>query len=308
MIILLNPGAAGGTAPEKWRRFSSTLPPLREKVEVCFLGPRVDLNALVETAASQGECHYLAAGGDGTVHAVLNALMGLSRQLRSRVILGAVGLGSSNDFHKPFHPDKILGGIPRLMDFRQPRPRDVGHVSFRQNGNACTRHFLINASAGITAEGNALFNRPDTILGYLKQQSTPLAILYAALKALSLHRNGRFTINIPEQESTVLNLTNLGICKNPHFSGSLRYDVAAEYENGNFHIFAAEEMGFVERLGLLRSLSRGRFRGLPRTRSWQARSLTVSAGSVFPLELDGEIYYTDRATFTVLQQSLQVCS
>jgi diacylglycerol kinase (ATP) len=308
MIILLNPGAAGGTALEKWRRFSSMMPPLREKIDVCFLGPNVDLDDLVQTAASQGESHFIAAGGDGTVHAVLNALMRLSGHLRDRTVLGAVGLGSSNDFHKPFSPDNALEGIPSLLDFLHPRPRDIGRVSFNRNETAYTRYFLINASIGITAEGNALFNTPDRILAFLKRKNTPLAILYAALRALSLHRNSQFTIDSPGLGPTVLNLTNLGICKNPHFSGSLRYDVPVHYQDGNFQIFTAEEMGLVERVGLLRSLSRGRFRGLRHTRSWQTRDMVVSAGAPFPLELDGEIYITDRAEFTVLKQSLRVCS
>jgi diacylglycerol kinase (ATP) len=308
MTILLNPYAGGGTALEKWRRISAILPPVREKIEFCFLGAQVDLNEIVHSAARSGDYHFLAAGGDGTVNSALNALMHLPEPLRERVVLGAIGLGSSNDFHKPADACHLVEGVPVRMNFQQPTWRDIGHANISNAGHPSSHYFLINASAGITAEGNALFNKPDFLLAWLKRRSIPLAILYAALHALAMHEDQVCTIAIHGYSPLKVNLTNLGIVKNPHFSGSLHYEGTANYADGNFQVFLAADMNLIERITLLKALSRGRFHGLPKTRSWNATELTIASSNAFPLELDGETLQTDRVDFKVLPKTLQVCS
>jgi diacylglycerol kinase family enzyme len=308
MMILLNPRAAGGTAPDKWRRVSAVLPPFHEKIELRFLDAQTDVDEIVEAAAMQGELHYAAAGGDGTVNTVVSALMRLPEGVRGRVVFGAVGLGSSNDFHKPIDAGHAIEGIPVRMNFARPTRRDVVRVKTGYNGQSSVHYFLINASVGVTAEGNALFNKPDSLLSWLKMHTTPLAILYAALRALAFHQNRLLSIESPGRPARRLRLTNLGIVKNPHFSGSLRYHTPAHYDDGSMGVFVAEEMNLLERIRLFGALSYGDFSRLAKTHAWQSSQLTIAASSCFPLELDGEIHQTSRAEFSVLQGILQVCS
>jgi diacylglycerol kinase (ATP) len=308
MMILVNPQAAGGKALSKWRRISSVMPPFEENIDLRFLTPPFDIDGAIADAIAHREFHFVAAGGDGTVHSVLNALMRLPEEVRKHVVLGAAGLGSSNDFHKPLDAARKIDGIPVCMNFSRPAWRDVGRVLITRRTASSIRYFLINASAGITAEGNALFNAPDFLLAHLKRRSTPVAIVCAAIRALVAHQNLPVTLEIRDQLPVRSNLTNLGVVKNPHFSGSLRYDTPANYADGKFQVHVAEDMGLVDRLRLLRALSHGRFHDLVKTRSWSASELTVAAESPFLLELDGEVHSADRAAFTVVPQAIQVCS
>jgi diacylglycerol kinase family enzyme len=270
--------------------------------------PDADLRATIEEAASRGHGHVLAAGGDGTVSTIVNMIMSLPEPLRQRVVLGAVGLGSSNDFHKPFEVARMIEGIPLRTNFKEPTWRDVGRAILTQDGTSSVRYFIINASAGIAAEGNARFNAPDRLLRLFKQRATPVAILYAALRAIMAHENRECTLEMRGRSPVKLSLTNLGIVKNPHFSGSLRYDTPPHYADGNFGIHAAERMGLIERLRLLCALAHGRFRGVPKTRSWVSPALTLTASAPFTLELDGETDEVTRAEFTVVPHAIQVCS
>jgi diacylglycerol kinase family enzyme len=277
-------------------------------VEVHFLRPPLDLHRLVRSAVKQGEMHILAAGGDGTVNSVMNAVMQLGPGVRTGVVLGAVGLGSSNDFHKPFSPGNLIEGIPVRMNFRKTVSRDVGSVEVEHAGAVTVRRFIINASAGITAEGNAFFNAPGRLIRWLKERNTPAAILCAALQALTTHRNAPLTIEFPGKPPIALSLTNLGILKSPYFSGSLHYDVPARYDDGMFHIFAAERMGILERVSLFRALSRGQFRRLSKTHSWHETAFRISGLSPFLIELDGEVVEAERAAFSVLTKALRICT
>ncbi len=308
MMVILNPNAGGGTASEKWARIKDSLPSPEERIVTRTVGDCSALPQLIEGAINNGEPHIVAAGGDGTVHEVLNALMSLPGERRRNIILGAIGLGSSNDFHKPVSDGHSLCGIPLRIDFRKAQNRDVGVVEVETDSGVNRRCFLINASIGLTAEGNTFFNTPDSLLHWLKKHSTGLAIFYAAVRSIMTYQNEPVKATFGGRDAFRLNVTNLGIVKNPHFSGSLHYDQKPDYTNGMLGIFAANDLGFWGRLKLLRNLSRGRFSGLRNTFSRSEAELTIETDHNVAIEVDGEIIVGRRAHFSVLQNSLMVCT
>ena len=308
MIVFLNPAAGGGTALKKWSQIRDELPSSGEGIEICSLADPAELALIVADAVARGETRLVAAGGDGTVHHLLNTLMMLPLDIRKQAILGAIGLGSSNDFHKPFVNSHLLRGVPLHIDFEHPCLRDVGVVEVTSNGHTVRRCFLINASIGLTAEGNRFFNSPDSMLGWLKKHNTALAILYAAVNSIFRHQNDLVRLHLVDGEPWQLSLTNLGVVKNPHFSGSLRYDLPIDYTSGTFGICVATDLGLLQRLRLLLSLSHGRF---PRNNNAWVKSssaLTIEADNDFPVEVDGEILLGGTASFSIIPQGIKVCS
>ena len=79
----------------------------------------------VRAALDDGIRTFIAAGGDGTVNALVDALVRLRGTIAlDDLTLGAIGLGSSNDAHKPV--EREIGGIPVRIDAQRALPRDVG--------------------------------------------------------------------------------------------------------------------------------------------------------------------------------------
>jgi diacylglycerol kinase family enzyme len=106
------------------------------------------------------------------------------------VAIGAVGLGSSNDFHKPFHPEAFINGIAVRIDFQSAFHCDVIRIDYRDiEGRWGTRFCLINGSIGITAAANAIFNSRLRIIRMLQRASVNAAITAAALKAIFTYPN-----------------------------------------------------------------------------------------------------------------------
>ncbi len=262
---------------------------------------QVLLNAL-----EHGETKIVAAGGDGTVNAVLTMLM--DEQVRDavdRVTFGAIGLGSSNDFHKP--ATATLEDCPCKLDFTHARLRDVGVLATNLRGAEVHYYFMSNASIGATADANREFNEPDRLLQDLKRYSTPAAILYAAVKTIARHRNVTAIIASSETGAIQVRLSNLGVVKNNHFSGNLRYDLPGRMDNGLLGVHLCHEMSGLELIHVLLALSTGRFRGLRKTRSWSSSSLSVWTARPMNVEFDGEIICTRSVRFTVLHNALKVC-
>ncbi len=307
MIVFLNPRAGAGSALARWERIA---PRMRERFgEITVFplnSPDTIVAGLAEFARSD-DPRIVAAGGDGTANAVIHALLSGPPDLAQRCILGALGLGSSNDFHKPFNKAGSIDGIPARLAFDRATWCDAGRATFSADGWTSVRYFFLNASIGITAEGNCRFNTPGPVLGVLKRLSTPAAISFAAITALLRYKETQVTIAVPDSHTITLPLTNLGILKSPHFSGELHYDVVRNYANGKFAIVSCERMGIGQRVQLFRALLRGTTEGLTGVRSWSTASCSITAERPVPMEFDGETVIASAAQFTVVPHALRVC-
>jgi diacylglycerol kinase (ATP) len=93
--FLVNPNADMGNA---WRMVSDLRPLVEEFGGADWAGTVYPTHAtlLARQAAEEGYSLVIAAGGDGTVHEVINGLMQVPVDVRPR--LGIVPLGSGNDF------------------------------------------------------------------------------------------------------------------------------------------------------------------------------------------------------------------
>lgn len=308
MLIILNPNAAGGTAMKKWnkinRLFRQSTPPFI----VHTMNGKANSERFILSAIRNGETDFVAGGGDGTVNLILNFLLkSLSDDQKNTIRFGAIGLGSSNDFHKPFNKHQFINDIPFKIDFDNAKQRDIGMITFNEDGKQSTKYFLTNSSAGVTADANRFFNQPDDILKNLKRFSAPLAILYAAFKTVLTHRNIEVTITSDETGHFKTSLSNIAILKNPYFSGSLRFSSEVKYDDGRFDIHLSQGMDKLELVSLLWKLSTDISNNINKMNSWSTRALIVSSRKPFNIEFDGEIIETTSAQFQVLPQYLKVC-
>ncbi|MBI3070910.1 MAG: hypothetical protein HYY84_02160 [Deltaproteobacteria bacterium] len=307
-FVLFSSRAGGGGAAQKW----SFVRPIVERAFVPIVVEHDDAGLwrrAVCEALEHGVAVFVAAGGDGTVNALLNAVVGLrgSRALDA-LTLGAVGLGSSNDFHKPFH--RLERGIPLTIDLAARRSRDVCRLHFMESANngslSRSRLFIVSASVGIVANANAAFNDAAGLQSWLKSRSTSAAILYAATRTILNHRNivARLTLDGLAHKAAI---TNLSILKTPFVSGSFRFDSPVAPDNGLLSVNLCDGMTRGEALRTLFDLSHGRFLGRPKRRNWQVASLAVDATQPFAVELDGEVVTAARAEFSVLGERIGVC-
>jgi diacylglycerol kinase family enzyme len=309
MLAIINPAAGGGKALKKWSRIVPRLSEAVGPLDIFVSTSRDHLEEAMPGLLEQGHREFIAAGGDGTVNTVLGAITAhADPELLQGITVGAVGLGSSNDFHKPFQ--RMIGNVPCRIDFDDSRCHDIGVLSYDDaQGHPRVRYWFINASIGIAAEANRFFNRPDRLLRALKRASTSVAIAYAALAAIVTNRPRDLALAIDGRPCANTGVRNLGVVKNPHFAGSLRYESPHQQDSGFFHV---HRLGALSRFGLLRALARlarGRFAGGPETRSWRSRRATVRhGGDPFLVECDGEVVEALSASFLISSRKLRLCS
>lgn len=307
MQVLLNPHCAGGKG---WRKWQALAPALRQRypgIRCRIIPEEAALRPVVIRALCEGERNFIAAGGDGTVNRLLNALLDAPVD-SAELTLGAIGLGSSNDFHKPFRPAAMLQGFPLRLDVSHSRLYDIIQIRCLQGGRMQQTCGIINASIGITARANAGYNARGKLLCALQRISVDAAILLSALKVIATYRNIPCRIVLGQNTEMEYRLTNLGIIKNPHFGGRLCYDTPVACDDGWLVANLCEGMSHRQTLGILGQLYRHRFAGRPHTASWRTTRLTVSSMQPFDLEIDGEVLQTREAEFSISPQKIRCCA
>lgn len=307
MQVLVNPHCAGGRG---WRKWQALAPELRHRypgIHCQVVPEKAALQPAVLRALREGERTFIAAGGDGTVNRLLNVLLDAPVD-SAELTLGAIGLGSSNDFHKPFCTAAMRQGIPLRLDASHSRPCDVIGIRCFQDGRMQQTYGIINASIGITARANAGYNARGRLLRALQRISLDAAILLSTLKVIATYHSIPCRIVPGQNSGQECRLTNLGIIKNPHFGGRLCYDTPVACDDGWLVANLCEGMSRRQTLGILGQLYRHHFAGRPHTASWRTTRLTVSSARRFDLEVDGEVLQTSKAEFSILPQKIRCCA
>jgi len=307
MVVLVNKNSGGGTALEKWTSIYKQLG-LNGSTESFFIGVNGSTDKLILDSIKKGKTDFVIAGGDGSINYFLNSCIRLLKQDELKQIkIGAVGIGSSNDFHKPFNSNNTNGNVSYKINFKDAVKRDVGCIQYQSEGKILKKFFLINASIGITAEGNNFFNNPDFILRYLKKLNTQSAITYAIIKNIFTYKNFKVTIG-GSNESFTANISNLGILKSPFFTGKLRYQSDPLPDNGLFDVHLYESLSKVKFLQLLYNLSKGKSDNSLKKKFWRTNRIKISSEKEFAVEFDGEVITTNCAEFSVIPELIKVCT
>jgi diacylglycerol kinase family enzyme len=307
-VVLLNPNAGGGLAGRRWREVE---PEVHRRLGdfVLVTGSEPGLVRDLSRLVGGGSRDFVAAGGDGTVNLLLEALIAEADEAVLPCLrLGAVGLGSSNDFHKAVEDEPRVGGVPLRLDRAKAQLHDVGRLCYRDGrGSERVRHWINNASIGTTAEANRLFNHPNTVLRVLKRLSPWRGLIYTAVREIVEYRSSPMTLALDDADAFEAVVKNLGIVKNPHFSGDLSYDTPYEPGSGVFYVHLLERVSAPRLAYTVWGLLHARFTGRKGTRSWRARRVVVTSERPFAVEFDGETVVAGEAAFDLLPRLIQVC-
>jgi diacylglycerol kinase (ATP) len=320
MIILLNKYCNGTGGLEKWKKLKADLEENYLGKDYTIISGFKKFQATCVQEFDRGERLFVAAGGDGTVNFILNQLMALENGLRKELILGAIGLGSSNDFHKSFTKNgngqsngsgngqpNNNGNVPVRLDYKGAKPHNVGLVEYEDLDHKQQRkYFIVNCSVGLIAQANYFFNSENRIVNWLKPMWVEGTIWYAALETLFSAKNVPTEIRV-EDERIETELTTFSTFINPNVSGNFRYDFEISPQSDYLGVALCEKMGIPSRVRTMFSMTQGKFVGLPKTRVWRAKEIEISPSKPIALEMDGEVSLARHIRIKLLRNALRVC-
>ena len=240
---------------------------------------------LAAVAAQQGYDCVIACGGDGTISAALNGVVG------TNTALAAVPGGMANVWAKevrlPHDPVAAL----QLVETGERRRIDVGTVSGRS--------FLLMASAGLDSLAIARVSLRT------KRRFAHFAYVQAALDELRDYRGRHARIDVDGQRFDVAMLAFIA-SNTRSYGGVLEITPDAQVDDGLLDVAVFEG---IHRSGLIAHLLRTvrrRQQGNANVLFLRGRRITIESDEPLPIQIDGDLAGTTPATIELRPQAATV--
>lgn len=290
LIIILN------GIPKKIERFRPWVERLsgEHTVDVRTTQHAGHAEELAFAAAFERPDAILAAGGDGTLHQVLNGLMRFRSQQQDapQPVLGIVPLGTGNDFAALCGirtPDDL---IARMLT--GGKPTDCGMIS----GATGTRYFINVASAGMG---------PD-VVRRLEGDSRWLGSDLTYLRAIVSSFFGYRPEEIRMEDDEGLwhgRIRVLAVANGRHFGSGIWVAPDAQPDDGKLHTFAAGDVPLISFLYFLSVIKRGGVIRDKRARYGSGNIIRLSGSEDIYIEADGELIGRLPAEIRVVPEAIR---
>jgi YegS/Rv2252/BmrU family lipid kinase len=293
-FAIVNPAAGGGSSA---KFAGATLARLRESglyIDVIASAAPGHAGDLAREAHRQGYRNFLAVGGDGTAHEILNGIF--SRNANpDRIALGFLPLGTGNSFLRDFTDQGADASIQALLEKRK-RAVDLIRLT-HATGEVYSFNIL---SLGFTADVGAITNRLFKPLGHFGY------LLGVVVRVAQLKRRA-FTLRC-DDETVWDDRRSLFLAFNnsKYTGGSMLIAPQADPSDGFIEFV---RWGPIGRLGLLRMLPRlydGTHIKHPLASRRPVRHVEFNIAVPVDVMIDGEILTLKCKSLDILPSALDV--
>ena len=153
-LVILNPKAGGGRAGKIWAKLEPLMYEQLGDLVVAITETPSQVGEHLDEALSAGLTQIISVGGDGTNHAIVNALMKRENGGKE-FVLGQLPVGTGQDFARTLGMPRDPEAAIRWLANAKPHPVDVGRVDY----GGKHRYFLNIASAGISGDVDQRIDR-----------------------------------------------------------------------------------------------------------------------------------------------------
>ena len=293
-FAIVNPAAGGGRSAKHAGVALARLRQNRLHVDsVASTGPGHAIE-LAREAYDQGYRQFLAVGGDGTAHEILNGVFA-GRKSVERVALGFLPLGTGNSFLRDFSKNGAETATQAILENRK-RAIDLIRLN-HATGEVVSFNLL---SVGFTADVAALTNRafkPFGPLGYLLGVFVRVAQLHRRSFALRCDEDQDWD----ERRSLFLTFNN-----SKYTGGTMLIAPQADPTDG---LIEFVRWGPIGRLGLLRNLPRlydGSHIKHPLASRRAVRHVEFNISAPVDIMIDGEVATLECRSLDVLPAAVDV--
>jgi diacylglycerol kinase (ATP) len=313
MRMIVNPRAGRGA-------IARALPQIKEVVESEELEYEIvettapgHAQELAHAAVQSGIMFVVAVGGDGTVHEVVNGLMGDEGPLVPDVVLGVVPSGSGSDFIKTFGLPTVPEEAARNLGGKNVwGALDIARIRYRGNdGKEASRWFVNIAEAGIGAHVVvSAAKMPRRLGGRAYRLAALRAIIAYKPQVAHLDFNGRKGRGVrpdtplePGKHSGAITMVVVANCQ--FYGGGLRVAPRAIPSDGMLDVLVGEGTKR-DALRALQKMPMGEHVPSKIFSEFLVDSMTLDGPDPMLLEADGEPLGTTPARFDVVRGAIRL--
>lgn len=242
-----------------------------------------------ELAMSGEEIRIFACGGEGTAFEVLNGIVGYDN-----VSIGVVPCGSANDFIKYFSNKEVFLDVPSQVE-GETVEIDIIKVQDKYAINSCSIGMDAMVAANMSKFKNLPFVNGD--MAYV------FSLVYTLFSKLGVNLkvivdNGKKAI---ERKSLFAVIANA-----PFYGGGFNPTPSAIPFDGRLDFSVVSVVPSLRILSLLKKYRAGTHIYEPICEFGVCEKVIIKAEKTVPLNMDGEIFFTDYAEFEILKKAVKL--
>jgi diacylglycerol kinase (ATP) len=297
--IIINPRAAGGKSLAAFRKIEARLRNAFDRVTVAITQTPDEIGKCLEAAAEAGSERLIIVGGDGTNHAIINAM---AERPGHSIPLGFIPAGTGTDWARALGVPRKPSAAVDWLATAEPVCCDIGKVEYVDalSGGRPTKRFFLNiASAGVSGEVDARVNRA--------RRRTALTFLRATLSTLFSYKPPRIRVDCDGHRFYEGTSYLVAVANGRFFGRGMWIAPGSLIDDGLFDIVLVEGMPRRRILLAFKTVFSGkhlRRKDIHWTRAASVR-IWSEPGSI-GLDLDGEEARGQNMNFSVLPAALPV--
>jgi len=257
-------------------------------------GPR-DAEVMTREFVEDGWDTFVVIGGDGTVSEVMNGIYRARRFTNLDCKIGIIPTGSANDFALelgiPLDAEK---GAARMIrgEYRELDLVEAEYGNYK-------RLIHVDAGLGMTSEGLRKL--------HVKSRWLPGPLMYIALafKVVFGYRN-KMVHYLIDAEKLGVKTTVLIVSSGNYYLGFKNFRPDAKENDGLFEITILHDMHWLETLGAIVDLIRGRLIKNKKVICRQAHEFQVTSDPPLGMNIDGDLRGFLPVKFTVKPKVLKI--
>lgn len=265
--VVLNPAADRGRAGARQEELRAVLAEAGVKGEISLTARPGHAVELARDAVRAGATVVAAAGGDGTIHEVGQALVG------TEAALGVLPMGSGNDYIRVLGIPKDLSGAAAALARGKRRAVDVADV----NGQFSLNSFGMGVEGQIAAD----YKR----MRFLKGE---IGYLYATI--LEVVRFRAFRAEVAGDGWTFAGkLLSVSVMNGPYAGGGYHLAPQARLDDGVLDVGLIGNYPRLVRFVVLPKTRDGTYLDLARVHAKKAERVKIRSDRPLPVHMDGEL-------------------
>ncbi|TYR81337.1 diacylglycerol kinase family lipid kinase [Priestia megaterium] len=291
--FIVNKVSGNGRALKIWYQIEKKLQEINVNYCVHFTQKPKHATLLVQELINKEKVTVVVAvGGDGTIHEVINGLVG------TNIPLGIIPAGSGNDFSRglgiPLKHDKalerILSGKPKVID--------IGFVN--------SRYFCTVAGIGFDGEVAQKTNasRYKKLLNWVRMGQ--ISYIISAINVLLHYKPKDISIMIDKKLYKIPKVWLIAVANLPSYGGGLIICPKAESNDGLFDICIVQGMSKLEFLRIFPLVFKGNHINSPFIKIIRGKELEIYSPTPLLVQGDGEAIGQTPARIRIERSALYV--
>jgi YegS/Rv2252/BmrU family lipid kinase len=262
---------------------------------------------IAAAAWQQGRERFLVAGGDGSVHDVVNGLMTAQQARGDRgspdprhlPTVVPLPLGTGNDWSRSLDLPGDPAALAAIIHRGHAVPHDVGRIEFPASAATPARTCWFINVAGAGFDAHVIERMPA-------RTPSKFAYLAGALRELARYRSPAFTLLADDDRAAVTSQLLLAFVANGQYCGGrMHVAPAARQDDGAFDLVTIDDVGLLRALPKLARLYLGNLLRDPLVKHRLVTRVCITAEPAAGIEADGQLVGRTPTVISVERRALR---